>query len=111
MNKISKELMGASAVPLVLALLKKSDTYGYEIMQVLKERSSGKINWKEGSLYPVLSKMEKRKLIKSYWNVKDYDRPRKYYSILQKGQKELELLLEERKLISDILSDILNPDN
>lgn len=101
--------MGASAVPFVLALLRNSETYGYEIMQVLKERSAGRINWKEGNLYPVLSKMEQRKLIKSYWNVKDQDRPRKYYKILQKGHEELELLLEERRLIADILSDILNP--
>ena len=103
--------MGASAIPLILALLKKGDTYGYEIMQVLKERSAGRINWKEGSLYPVLSKMEQRKLTKSYWNVKDHDRPRKYYKILQKGHEELELLLEEREFISDILSDILKPKN
>lgn len=102
--------MGASAIPLVLALLQNSDTYGYEIMKILRERSMDRINWKEGSMYPVLSKMEKRKLIKSYWNIKDHDRPRKYYTILQKGHKELELLLEERKLISDILSELLNSE-
>jgi DNA-binding PadR family transcriptional regulator len=110
MKKISKGEMGASSFALVLALLKKNDTYGYQIMQELEQLSSGMIVWKEGSLYPVLKKMESRKLIKSLWNVKDFDRPRKYYKILPKGIEELENLLEERKLVSDIISQILNSD-
>jgi PadR family transcriptional regulator PadR len=84
MKKISKEQMGANAQLMILLILKREDSYGYSIMQELKEISSGSIIWKEGSLYPVLKKMETNKLIKSYWNVKDHDRPRKYYKILKK---------------------------
>ena len=99
MKKISKEQMGANTVPMVLLILKREDSYGYAIMQELKDISSGRIIWKEGSLYPVLKKIEERRLIKSYWNVKDHDRPRKYYRILKKGLEELVLILEEQEFM------------
>ena len=110
MKKISKEQMGANAMPLVLLLLKNGDSYGYSIMQKLKEVSSGRIIWKEGSLYPVLKKMETKKFIKAYWNIKDFDRPRKYYKILIKGISELELMQEELELMEKIRSTLKKGD-
>jgi PadR family transcriptional regulator, regulatory protein PadR len=61
MGKISKELVGASAVPIILSILDKNESYGYEIMQKVKELSKTRIEWKEGSLYPVLHKLEKKR--------------------------------------------------
>lgn len=104
MNKISKEQMGANAILMVLLILKREDSYGYSIMSTLAKISSERIIWKEGSLYPVLKKMETKKLIKSYWNVKDHGRPRKYYKLLQKGLIELETLLEEQQFMLKIVS-------
>jgi PadR family transcriptional regulator, regulatory protein PadR len=69
MSKISKELVGASAIPIILSILDKNESYGYEIMQNVKELSSNRIEWKEGSLYPVLHKLEKNGLIKSLWKM------------------------------------------
>ena len=106
MNKISKEHMGANAISMILAILKREDSYGYSIMKTLAEISSGRIIWKEGSLYPVLKKMETNKLIKSYWNIKDHDRPRKYYKILQKGLIELDTLLEQQQFMVEIASTL-----
>ena len=57
MNKISKELVGASAVPIILSILDKKESYGYEIMQKVKDLSDNRIEWKEGSLYQVLHKL------------------------------------------------------
>ena len=98
--------MGANAMSMVLLILKRGDSYGYAIMQELKEISSGRIIWKEGSLYPILKKMETQKLIKAYWNVKDFDRPRKYYKILVKGINELEVFLEEQKFMENIINTL-----
>ena len=103
MNKISKEQMGANSVLIILLILKREDSYGYSITQELKHLSTGRINWKEGSLYPVLKKLESNKLIKSTWNIKESDRPRKYYKILEKGVNELEKILEEREFMNSIL--------
>jgi len=108
MRKIPKELMGASSVPLILSILLKQDTYGYEIMKQLKELSEGRIVWKEGSLYPVLKKMEELKYIKSYWNVKDFDRPRKYYKILAGGKNALLEAKEDWALMQSIFDDLWN---
>jgi PadR family transcriptional regulator PadR len=110
MKKISKDQMGANSILIVLLILKREESYGYSIMKELKEVSSGRIIWKEGSLYPVLKKMELNKLIKSYWNVKDHDRPRKYYKILKKGLDKIGDLLEEQKLMAKII-EVLQAEN
>ncbi len=106
MSNISKELMGASSIPVILSILNVEDSYGYEIMQKLKELSKGEIIWKEGSLYPVLKKMEKSGLIKSYWNIKDFDRHRKYYKIASNGHKLLEKEKHDWSLMNSILSEL-----
>jgi DNA-binding PadR family transcriptional regulator len=112
MTKVSKELVGASAVPIILAILDKGDTYGYDIMQRVKDLSSGQIEWKEGSLYPVLHKLEKTGLIKSLWKMADNGRHRKYYSINKKGRKALHVEIENWKLVQsmfDVLWKNLTP--
>jgi DNA-binding PadR family transcriptional regulator len=106
MDKISKDQMGANSVLIILLILKREDSYGYSITQELKTISSGRINWKEGSLYPVLKKMEANEFVKSYWNLEESDRPRKYYKILEKGETEIERLFEERDLMISIIDNL-----
>jgi DNA-binding PadR family transcriptional regulator len=106
MDKISKDQMGANSVLIILLILKREDSYGYSITQELKTISSGRINWKEGSLYPVLKKMEANEFVKSYWNLEESDRPRKYYTILEKGETEIERLFEERDLMISIIDNL-----
>ncbi|MDA3818545.1 MAG: PadR family transcriptional regulator [Prolixibacteraceae bacterium] len=106
MNKISKELVGASAVPIILSILDKKESYGYEIMQKVKELSDNQIEWKEGSLYPVLHKLEKNGLIKSLWKMADNGRHRKYYAINKKGRKALREEIENWSLVENMLKDL-----
>lgn len=87
---ISKDLIAASSTPLVLAILKKKDNYGYNIIKKVKEVSNDNIIWTEGMLYPVLHKLEKEGFIESYWKKADTGRRRKYYRIKEEGLKELE---------------------
>lgn len=108
MSTISKELMGASSIPIILSILRQGDSYGYEIMQQLKKLSDGKITWKEGSLYPVLKKMEKSGMVKTYWNVKDFDHPRKYYKLLKPGMSFLEKQQADWALMHSIFSKLWN---
>ena len=56
MKSISKELVGASATPIILSVLRNGDSYGYEIVQRVKELTNGEIKWQEASIYPVLKK-------------------------------------------------------
>ena len=59
-SMIRKELVAASAEPLILSLLAKGESYGYAIIQEVKARSDGKLNWTDGMLYPVLHWLEHR---------------------------------------------------
>ena len=86
---LTKELVAASTVPLVLSVLTDGENYGYALIQRVRDLSQGKIEWTEGMLYPVLHWMEKEKLIESEWRAAEIRRKRKYYRLRQKGRKAL----------------------
>jgi PadR family transcriptional regulator, regulatory protein PadR len=108
MKSISKELVGASATPIILSVLKNGDSYGYEIVQRVKELTNGEIKWQEPSIYPVLKKLESAGMIKSYWKVQEGERPRKYYSILAAGQEQLEQNMHEWQMVHSVFGRLLN---
>ena len=62
-----KELVAASAEPLILSLLAKGENYGYGIIQERKTRSDRHLQWTDGMLYPVLHRIDGSGLIKSRW--------------------------------------------
>ncbi len=101
---ISKDLIAASSTPLVLAILKKKDNYGYNIIKKIKEISDNKIIWTEGMLYPVLHKLEKEGLIESYWRKAETGRKRKYYRIKEEGLKELDKQKKQWEVVHSTLS-------
>src|SRR5215204_631706 len=74
--KLEKELVAASSVPLVLSILSEGDSYGYAIIQRVKELSGGKIEWTDGMLYPVLHWLEDERLVRSRWVKSDSGRKR-----------------------------------
>ena len=86
---LSKELVAASTVPLVLSVLAKGDTYGYALIQRVRELSGGRIEWTEGMLYPVLHWMEREGMIESAWRQGDGERKRKYYRLQKAGRTAL----------------------
>lgn len=106
MKKISKDLMGANISLFTLLIIKRKDSYGYAISQELKMLSKERINMKEGTMYPILKKLEEKKFINSYWNIEESDRPRKYYKILPAGEKAIEELIEQRDFMKGI-GDVL----
>ncbi len=87
---LSKELVAASTVPLVLSVLADGEEYGYALIQRVRELSGGKIEWTEGMLYPVLHWMEEQELIESEWREGDSGRKRKYYFLSKTGRKALQ---------------------
>ncbi|MEM6474499.1 MAG: helix-turn-helix transcriptional regulator [Planctomycetota bacterium] len=86
---ISKELVAASSKPLILGVLSSGESYGYDIIRQVRERSCGELEWSEGMLYPVLHRMEKEKLIISSWKVGENGRKRKYYRISASGKRSM----------------------
>jgi DNA-binding PadR family transcriptional regulator len=87
--KASKDLVAASAIPLILSILQRGDSYGYAIIQQVRELSDGDMEWADGMLYPILHRLEQRKLVQSYWGVAENGRKRKYYRLHRAGAKAL----------------------
>jgi PadR family transcriptional regulator PadR len=110
MKSISKELIGASAIPIILSMLKNGDSYGYEIVQKVKELTNDEITWKEASIYPVLKKLEAGGMIRSYWKIRGDERYRKYYTLLDDGKKQLEQNRHEWKLVYSVFEKLWSPD-
>ncbi|MCA1798274.1 MAG: PadR family transcriptional regulator [Xanthomonadaceae bacterium] len=77
---VNKDLMAASSTPIVLAILADGDSYGYAILQRVRELSGGRIEWTDGMLYPVLHRLERLDHIKARWEVAESGRRRKYSS-------------------------------
>ena len=86
----SKDFVAASATPLILAILRHGDSYGYAIIQRVRELSGGEMEWSDGMLYPILHRLEKRGLIESYWDRVGSGRRRKNYRLCAAGRKELD---------------------
>ena len=104
--KISKELIKGSTTMLVLTLLKESNMYGYEMIKKLKEKSENVFELKEGTLYPILHALEEKGLISSYWD-ETTAKKRKYYSITEKGKKQLKDKKEEWQKFSNGINHVL----
>lgn len=92
--KVDKELLNGTTDILVLSLLEEKAMYGYQIIKEMDKRSEGIFDLKEGTLYPLLHKLEGRGLLRSYWDSGDGNRKRKYYSITPKGK---EYILDKKK--------------
>jgi DNA-binding PadR family transcriptional regulator len=86
---IDKDLVAASATPLVLAILSEGESYGYAIIQRVGELSGGELAWTDGMVYPLLHRLERRELVEAVWGLSETGRRRKYYRITQKGEEHL----------------------
>ena len=106
---ISKELTAASTKPLVLAVLSKGESYGYAIIQHVREQSGGKLEWSEGMLYPVLHRMEEEKLILASWKVGDNGRKRKYYRLSASGTRAIKKERQQWFAVHETLASLWGP--
>ena len=86
---INKELVKGSTSILVLSLLSREDMYGYQITQTLKEETNNVFEMKEGTLYPILYRLEDDGMIQSSWSQGEgRAAPKKMYSATEKGRME-----------------------
>jgi len=82
---INKDLVAASATPLILSILSQGESYGYAIIKRVRELSGGQMLWTDGMLYPVLHRLERQGVIQSRWRVAESGRKRKYYRVTKNG--------------------------
>ncbi len=106
MLNLPKDLIAASSFPIVLTILSIGESYGYEIIKNIKESSNGKLEFAEGTLYPILKKMESLGWINSKWKTAENGRERKYYKINVKGKKQLIIEKENWQSLNQILQSL-----
>ena len=87
--KIAKDLVAASAVPMVLSILEEGESYGYAILQRVRALSGGDLEWTDGMLYPVLHRLEAQGYVRGRWGESEVGRKRKYYALQGAGRRAL----------------------
>ncbi len=108
---ISKQLVAASAEPLVLSLLAANESYGYAILRDIERLSGEKIQWTEGMLYPVLHRLEEEGQIRSRWKIAENGRRRKYYSLCPRGRTALAELKRQWLTVHETLTQLWEPSH
>jgi PadR family transcriptional regulator, regulatory protein PadR len=104
--EFGKDLIAASATPLVLAILAEGDSYGYAIIKRVAELSGGRLRWTDGMLYPVLHRLERQELVAAKWGVSESGRSRKYYRITRLGRTQLADQQQQWQVMHDTLRGI-----
>ena len=90
-----RELSRGTVELAVLALIQEERRYGYDLLTSLADASGGFVGIKEGSLYPVLHRLEDAGYIEATWEAEGRGKPRKYYGITKPGRARLALLRTE----------------
>ena len=107
-DKYERQMKKGVLDMLVLRLLKSEAKYGYQIIQEMKENSGETFMLKDGTLYPILYRLEDDKLVVSKWSEAEGKQvPRKYYEITEMGQRTLDEIETVWKRISDGISKIM----
>jgi PadR family transcriptional regulator, regulatory protein PadR len=104
---VDRELKRGTLEMVLLQLLSEKDMYGYELTSALVERSGGSYEVKDGTLYPVLYRLEKAELVAPYWESQERGVPRKYYGITEQGRRELGRLIEEWDAFASAVSRLI----
>ncbi len=104
------ELLKGSTETLLLALLSEKPMYGYQIVKVMDQRSSGYFHLKEGTLYPALHRLERNGRLQGRWEQSDNGQSRRYYYITLTGRARLGAMLEEWHRFTKAVNLVAEPD-
>jgi PadR family transcriptional regulator PadR len=91
---IDKDLVAASATPLVLAILAEGESYGYALLKRVRQLSGGQLEWTDGMLYPLLQRLQRLGYVTTEWRMSPEGRRRRYCVITDEG---LAALAEHRR--------------
>jgi DNA-binding PadR family transcriptional regulator len=86
---IDKDLVAASATPLVLAILAEDESYGYAILKRIRALSGGELEWTDGMLYPLLHRLSRLGYVTTEWRTPPEGRRRRYYALTDDGRGAL----------------------
>lgn len=103
--RIGKDLVAASAMPLVLAILNEGENYGYAILKRIDELSGGEMEWTDGMLYPLLHRLDRLGYVEANWDSPPGGRRRRYYRITPRGRVALSEQRRQWEVVSGALQN------
>ena len=106
---IDKDLVAASATPLVLAILAEGESYGYAILKRVRVLSGGELEWTDGMLYPLLHRLLRLGYVTTEWRTPPEGRRRKYYAITDEGRAALADQQRQWVAVTLALNDVWQP--
>lgn len=107
--KLSKKTLDGNMDTLLLAVLTAGPSYGYQLVQDLNAKAPGLLKTGEGTIYPVLHRLEERGLIQSAWRAGDNGRQRRYYRLTQKGKRALSENRRQWLALTEVMHTVLSP--
>lgn len=110
MNLVGDILRGYTDM-LLLAVLEERDSYGYQVNQLLQEKTDGAFSLTEATLYTSFKRLEKQDCIVSYWLETKNQKKRKYYSITSNGKKLLKVKKKEWEDAKALIEQVLQKNN
>ena len=106
-GSIVRELKRGSLELIVLHLLAAGEAYGYEIVAKLTGQTNGALEITDGTLYPVLYRLERAGFVAIRWETPDRGVPRKYYRLTAQGEQELARLKDEWTAFAKAMARLL----
>ena len=103
---IDKDLVAASATPLVLAILADGESYGYAILKRVRALSGGDLEWSDGMLYPLLHRLVRLGYVTTEWRAPPEGRRRKYYVMTHEGRAALADQQRQWLAVTRALNDV-----
>jgi PadR family transcriptional regulator, regulatory protein PadR len=103
---IDKDLVAASATPLVLAILAEGESYGYAVLKRVRELSGGELEWTDGMLYPLLHRLRRLGYVTTEWQTPPEGRRRRYYAITDDGRAALAEQQRQWMTVTRALGDV-----
>lgn len=111
MGTLERELKRGTLELLLLRVLADEPTWGYELLHRLEERSAGRFGLKEGTLYPVLYRLEDAGLVAPEWEPQERESgrgaPRKVYHLTPAGSERVGELTEAWRSFADAVESVL----
>ncbi|MFC4534483.1 PadR family transcriptional regulator [Sphaerisporangium dianthi] len=107
LSRLRRELTRGTAEMAVLSVLHSGRRYGYELLKLMRGSGLAVLEIKEGTLYPLLHRLEDAGHITPTWETEGRVRPRKYYQITEQGRRHLELLRAEWNGLVEAMTELL----
>ena len=106
-KRLRKQTLDGNVETLILAVLETEPSYGYHIVKELNKRSHGILSLGEGTVYPVLHRLEERKVLSSKQYLAKNGRRRKYYRLTSKGRRSLAGNRQQWQMLVSVMEKVL----